>query len=175
MLTVLSSLAVVCVSGNLTTPPRFPVEDATAAQSAELDAAVRRFAAAELTLPELTARFSDDTADCDGFLGIFRSFTSPWTITICSDLAFVPIHELAHAWLEANVDTELQLLYLRAQHLERWNDKQDDRSERGVEHAAFIIQQNLMIVPATPLTIGWQRRADAYELLTGYTSPALDR
>ena len=81
------------------------VKHASAAEIAGLDVATHRFAAAGLTLPPLIVAFSDDPADCYGHLGIFDAATTPWTITVCSDLAFVPTHELAHAWLDANMDS----------------------------------------------------------------------
>lgn len=163
--------AIVAVSSDDPTRARLTVEHATAAQTADIDVAVQRFADAHLSLPDLNIRFSDDPVDCYGYLGTFDSATTPWTIAICSDLAFVPTHEFAHAWLEARVDGDTRTRYLRARHKERWDDKRDDWSERGVEDAAFIIQQNLMITPPTPLTPEWKSRADAYELLTGHTSP----
>ena len=82
------------------------VKHASAAETAGLDVATQRFAAAGLTLPPLIVAFSDDPADCYGHLGIFDAATTPWTITVCSDLAFVPTHELAHAWLDANMDMQ---------------------------------------------------------------------
>jgi hypothetical protein len=147
------------------------VKHASAAETAGLDVATQRFAAAGLTLPPLIVAFSDDPADCYGHLGIFDAATTPWTITVCCDLAFVPTHELAHAWLDANMDTAARHQYLTVRRIERWDEKRDEWSDRGVEDAAFVIQQNLMITPPTPLSAEWRRRADAFELLTGHVSP----
>jgi len=171
MLVMTSLLSTVGMSSDDATRPRVTIERATAAEAATLDIALQRFADAHLRLPELNVRFSDSPADCYGFLGIFATGTTPWTITICSDLAFVPTHELAHAWLETNLDAETRDRYLHARHIKSWDDKQADWHDRGVEDAAFIIQQNLMITPQSPLSPEWQRRADAYELLTGRMSP----
>ena len=172
ILSIASLLSVLGATSNHSARPRLTVEHANTAQTVALDVAVRRFADGNLTLPDLNVRFSDDpAADCYGYLGTFDAATTPWTITICSDLAFVPTHELAHAWLDANVDVQTRDRYLRARRIERWDDKHDDWSERGVEDAAFVIQQNLMITPPTPLSSEWQDRANAYELLTGNTAP----
>ena len=171
MLALTALLSTVGASSDDTNRSRLTVEHATAAQAAQLDAAVQHFADADLALPHLNVRFSDDPADCYGHLGIFDRATTPWTITICSGLAFVPTHELAHAWLETNIGAEARARYLRARHLQHWDDKQADWSERGVEDAAFIIQQNLMITPQTPLTGEWRSRADAYEQLTEQPAP----
>jgi hypothetical protein len=171
MLVMTSLLSILGVPTDDTPEPLVTVEHATASQTAEVDTAIQRFADANLTLPDLNVRFSDNPADCYGYLGTFVTSTTPWTITICSDLAFVPTHELAHAWLERNVDAETRDRYLHARHIKSWDDKRADWNDRGVEDAAFIIQQNLMITPPLPLSAEWQRRADAYELLTSRSSP----
>ncbi len=153
----------------------FTVRHATAAQRAELEVAMRRFAAAGLALPPVVVTFSDDPADCYGHFGIFDGSATPSAITVCSDLKYVPTHELAHAWLHAHVDRAARRSYLNTRRLERWNDKRDEWSDRGVEDAAFVIQQNLMITPGTPLSAEWVSRVGAYELLTGQRSPVLQR
>ena len=171
MLAITSLLSAVGPTTHDPSPPSLTVIEASVQQAAELEVAVQRFVNEELTLPELRVRYSPEPDGCYGHLGTFTRTTTPWTITICSDLAFVPTHELAHAWLETNLDTATRRSYLRARHKASWNDKQADWSERGVEDAAFIIQQNLMITPPSPLTPEWQARAAAYELLTGRPSP----
>lgn len=177
---VLAITSLLAISGAADDAPpnagsrRLIVQNATAEQSADLTRAISRFDAARLTLPDLNIRFSNDAADCNGHLGIFDHATAPATITICSDLAFVPTHELAHAWIETNVDHATRDRYLQARHLQIWNAKSADWTDRGVEDAAFIVQQNLMMSPRTPLSPEWQRRVDAYETLTGRASPILD-
>ena len=170
-LAIASILSSIGAAGHYSTPPRLTIENANATQVAAIDAAAQRFADANLTLPDLTIRFGDDPADCYGHLGIFDAATTPWTITICSDLAFVPTHELAHAWLDSNLSGQTRDQYINLRDKANWDDKHAEWSDRGVEDAAFVIQQNLMITPRLPMSEEWQSRLDAYELLTGQTAP----
>lgn len=169
-LAITSIMSSIGAAGQHSTPPPLAIENANATQVAAIDAAAQRFADANLKLPDLTVRFGDDSADCYGHPGIFNAATTPWTITICSDLAFVPTHELAHAWLDANLHAETRQQYLNLRDKANWDDKHAEWSDRGVEDAAFVIQQNLMITPRLPLSEEWQSRLDAYELLTGQTA-----
>ena len=159
MLAVTSVLPGVGPTSHDPHPPRLTIENATPAQVATVDTAAQRFAAANLTLPDLTVRFSDDAADCFGHLGTFDASTPTWSIMVCSDLAFVPTHELAHAWLDSNVDANTRHQYLRARHQDNWDDKRADWSDRGVEDAAFVLQQNLMMSPRSALSEEWQSRS----------------
>ena len=45
-------------------------------------------------------------------------------------------------------------------------------SNRGTEDAAFIIQQNLRAIDLDASSEMWTERIEAYEVLTGMTSPA---
>ena len=135
--------------------------------SADLRRAMTRFGAAGLTLPDLRIRFSDDADDCHRHAAIFDHGPTPWTITVCSDLSFVLDPRARSRLIETNVDLAARDNYLEARDLHHWNDQGVEWSDRGVEDAAFIIQQNLMISPAAPLSHEWQRRVLAYQLLTG--------
>jgi hypothetical protein len=164
-------LSCIGTAGHSSNPPRLTIENATPTQVAVIHTAAQRFADANLILPDLTIRFGDDPADCFGHLAIFDVATTPWTITICSDLAFVLTHELAHAWLDSNMSGPTREQYLSLRDKANWDDKHAEWSDRGVEDAAFVIQQNLMITPRSPLSEEWQTRLEAYELLTDQTTP----
>lgn len=136
--------------------------------------AAQAFETAGLALPPVEVVFSDDDRDCDLHLGVFQSAREPWRITICSELAFVPVHELAHAWIEANVDEANRNAYVELRDKLSWNSSKHDWRERGVEDAAFVIQQNLMAKVDGELSEEWESRASAFELLVGAPSPLRD-
>jgi hypothetical protein len=143
----------------------------TREQHVAIEDAVDAFAAAGMGLPSVQVVFDSDDESCNGHLGLFQPSLQPWRITICSDLDFVPVHELAHAWIEANVDELTRLRYLELRGSASWNSSEDDWSDRGVEDAAFVIQQNLRAGVTGELNREWEARATAYELLTGSRSP----
>jgi hypothetical protein len=152
-------------------PPTYQVTPATTSNEAIIREAVDRFTAAGLDLPSLQIVFSDDERACNGHLGLFESSQQPWRVAICSDLAFVPVHELAHAWIKSNIDQPTRDLYLQVRNKTGWNSPDLDWNERGVEDAAFVIQQNLTANHTGELDDEWNSRATAYEFLTGTTSP----
>jgi hypothetical protein len=118
-------------------------------------------------------RFFDDEAVCDGHHGLFQKGVAPWRVLVCSDLDVVVTHELAHAWTADNLDDDTRDRDVEARGLTAWHDQDLPWNERGVEDAAFVIQQNLMMddVPLSSAT--WQGRIAAFELLTGNPSPLL--
>jgi hypothetical protein len=137
---------------------------------AETEASIARFADAGLDLPAVTIEFHQNGAPCNGHDGFIRYVEPILVINICSDRPYVLPHELAHAWVDANVSEEAKAEYSEAWGLASWNDKSDDWNDRGTEHAAFVVQQNLTASPRR-LTGTWQERADAFEQLTGQPSP----
>lgn len=150
------------------------VQPATAEYFEVVARATRAFDAAGLELPTVEVVFSDDERDCYGHYGLFQAARDLWRIKICSELAFVPVHELAHAWIEANVDEPTREAYIELRSKPTWNSIQYDWNERGVEDAAFVIQQNLMTRPRCDLTDEWERRATAFEFLVDAPSPLRD-
>ena len=151
--------------------PTIDVAGASPSDATALDEALARFRDQGLLLPDLEVRFSTDEADCHGHPGVFESGTSPWRISICSDLAFVLTHELAHAWTEANLDDGDRDAYVVARGLPAWRGDDLEWGERGVEDAAFMIQQNLMAGSVRADSPAWIERMEAYEQLTGQASP----
>jgi hypothetical protein len=152
-------------------PVEIEVTPATPHNQAIIAVAVAQFDAAGLALPFVRVVFSDDDRACNGHQGLFEPSSDPWRLTICSDLAFVPAHELAHAWIEANIDGPTQQAYTELRGKASWNSPHHNWNERGVEDAAFVIQQNVTSNVTGELGDEWQRRATAYEFLTNQTSP----
>ena len=156
--------------------PAVIVHGADAKQRGVLDDALARFEAAGLALPELEIFFSDDASACAGHLGAFRDRAERRHISVCSDLEFVVVHELAHAWSDANLDEVARNRYVRARELATWSDHGVPWAQRGTEDAAFIIQQNLRdVAPSVLASATWVERITAFELLTGTPSPLQGR
>lgn len=152
--------------------PAVIVQGASSEQRARLNDAMARFGAAELRLPDFEIVFSDDESACAGYLGGFRRVEDAPHISVCSDLEFVVLHELAHVWVDANVDEAARDRYLRWRGLDTWSDRAVPRGDRGVEDAAFVIQQNLRYVaPSVLASATWTERIAAFEFLTGTRSP----
>lgn len=136
-----------------------------------VDRALERFRAAGLRLPSVEIVFHADTGPCRGHDGLFRAGFDPWLLLVCSEAEFVLTHELAHAWEAANLDDVDRDAYLAHRGLGAWWGSDLEWEERGVEDAAFMLQQNLMMRPARPDSDRWIERSAAYEELTGLPSP----
>jgi hypothetical protein len=104
--------------------------------------AERLFDRRGLRLPPVTIEFHDDDDACKGHPGYFRPRLE--RIDICSDLPFVLIHELAHVWIEDHVRVAARRAFVSRNDLPTWNDHDHEWDDRGVELAAFTIQQVVM-------------------------------
>lgn len=153
--------------------PTVVVNGASAEEQGRVDDALARFGAAGLLLPDLEVVFADDVAECGGHDGLFRDRVTPWQVLVCSDLAFVVTHELAHAWEAANLDDDDRAHYTERRGLTTWNSPDVGWGERGVEDMAFMLQQNLMAGGVSPSWDRWSERTDAYAWATGRPSPVI--
>ena len=153
--------------------PTVVVNGASAEEQGRVDDALARFEAAGLLLPDLEVVFADDVAECGGHDGLFRDRVVPWRVLVCSDLAFVVTHELAHAWEAANLDDDDRANYTERRGLATWNSRDAEWGERGVEDMAFMLQQNLMAGGVSPSWDRWSERTDAYAWATGRPSPVI--
>jgi hypothetical protein len=156
--------------------PAVSVRGATADDRLRLEEALTRFEDAGLDLPELVVVFSIDEADCSGHSGRFRSSTTPWQISICADNNAVYEHELAHAWERKNLTDDRRDAFMALRGYDVWSGADVPWNRRGVEGAAFVVQQGLAGVPLAPALSNEARsRMEAYELLTGRPAPRLIR
>jgi hypothetical protein len=149
----------------------------TPAQQEMAHWAVGRFTAGELDLPSLEVRFHEDRTGCGGRSGLYRNGTA--------DICGVHVnwmsrrtllHEMAHAWVEANVSADLEARFLRLRQLETWADHAVEWEARGTEHAAEIISwvldgQRTGVQQASIPRNDPDELAAAYELLTGHLLP----
>ena len=156
---------------SVSSDPTVTVAGGDADDHRRLEEALERFRAAGLDLPDLDARFLDDPDGCRGHYGLFLPTVMPWRVLICTDLEFVPTHELAHAWEAAHLDENDRSRYVELRGLSNWNDARVPWVERGMEDAAFVIHKNLTTVGGNLESTTWQERIAAYEFLTGRPSP----
>lgn len=154
---------------------RLSVHNATAEDLGRLGEAVQAFATADLELPALDVWFHTDLGLCGEHYGVFRATPESWEIRICSsDIASVYEHELAHAWVAANIDDAQKSAFMNLRDLEHWADRDVPWNQRGTEWAAVVIQQGLSGLPLPPaLSDEAKSRLESFELLTGMVAPVL--
>ena len=154
---------------------RFTVHNATAEDLGRLGQAVMAFNKAHLELPTVEISFHTDQKPCDDHHGVFRATSESWQIRICSsDIEFVYEHELAHAWVTANITNAQRSAFMNLRGLEHWADRDVPWNQRGTEWAAVVIQQGLSGLPLPPaLSKEARSRLQSYELLTGRVAPVL--
>lgn len=161
------------------TPPKaaeasIVIHGGDTAQVQTVEWALRRYRAAGLQgIPALDVYLHTPREACDGNLGTFRV----GRIDLCTGDSSEPyarkfaLHELAHAWATANVDSGLRERLLNLQHLESWNDLSLPWKQRGTEQTAEIIAWGLgegEITPLLPLPIDPDNLIEAYVLLTNH-------
>lgn len=125
------------------TPPLSPDERDT------VEWAQSRFSLVGLDLPDVEITFHDDTQYCGGLAGIYRGNHHHRRIRIC-----VPdwgtfgsalhrqrtlVHELAHAWEQANLDDHGRMQLLRILGAEDWYAPEAAWEQRGAERFAETI------------------------------------
>jgi len=156
-------------------PARLSVHNATPEDLGRLGEAVMAFATADLELPAVDIWFHTDLEPCGEHYGLFRATSESWPIQICSsDVEFVYEHELAHAWVTANVTDAQRFAFMDLRGLENWADGDVPWNQRGTEWAAVVIQQGLSGLPLPPALSNEARsRLESYELLTGKIAPTL--
>jgi hypothetical protein len=157
------------------TEANLTIEGGTVTDRVRMRLAILRFRDAGLELPSLQIvfRVSADE-ECHGALGYFSSSKDVWRISICSEIESVYEHELAHAWERANLTDDQRRRYTAFRSLSTWSEKGYAWNERGVEDAAFVIQQGLAGLPLPPaLGVEARSRLEGYEMLTGQTAPQL--
>jgi len=156
-------------------PARLTVHNPTPEILGRLNEAVMAFAKAELELPGLDIWLHTDLEPCGEHHGVFKATSQSWQIRICSpDLEFVYEHELAHAWVTANITDAQRSEFMDLRGLEYWTGADVPWNKRGTEGAAIVIQQGLSGLPLPPaLSNEAKSRLQSYELLTARVAPVL--
>ncbi len=111
---------------------------------------------------------------CDGGLGLYFG----GRIDLCTKASSEPyarkfaLHEIAHAWIETNVDPSVLRSFMDVRGVEAWNKKSFPWKERGTEQAAEIVTWGLgdgEIAPQLTEPLESKAMAGLYELLTGHS------
>jgi hypothetical protein len=154
---------------------RFTVHNATAEDLGRLGQAVMAFANGDLKLPAVDIWFHPDQEPCSERHGLFMATSESWQIRICSsDIEFVYEHELAHAWVTANVTDTKRSAFMNLRGLEHWADRDVPWNQRGTEWAAVVLQQGVSGHPLPPVLSNEARsRLQSFELLAGRVAPVL--
>ena len=135
--------------------------------------ALGRFRAARLQgMPAFHVYLHRSQDDCQGSIGRYRA----GRIDLCTKDSSEPyakkfaLHEMAHAWTEANVDSGTLDRFMRLRGVDDWNDPRLPWKERGIEQVAEIITWGLgedAIQPLLPEPADTHELVEAYMLLTG--------
>jgi hypothetical protein len=174
-LTVAAMVALTLVMSLVETETR--IIGGTPAQQVMARWAVERFTESGMDLPSLEVRFHRAPTGCGGHTGSYRDGEADICGTHVNSMSRrTLLHEMAHAWVDANVSADLEARFLRLRQLETWNDHDFDWEERGTEHAAEIISwaldgQGTGIRRASIPRNEPVQLARAYELLTGNLLP----
>jgi hypothetical protein len=132
--------------------------------------AIDRFEALGLQIPPVEMHFHADLRDCDGHLGYATHGRVDVCTTAVDDMTHhAVLHEMAHAWLDANTSQTLRDRFLKLRGLRSWNETHNPWELRGYEQAAELIAWVLgerIITPKIPDNDP-ALLASAFELLTG--------
>ena len=149
------------------------IHGADAAEEGAIDWSIRRYREAGLEgMPDLDVYLHRADEPCDGGLGLYFA----GRIDLCTKESSEPyqrkfaLHEMAHAWTEANVSTEVLQRFMDLRGIAAWNDRSFDWKERGTEQAAEIITWGLgegEIAPLLPEATDAPTLSRLYQLLTG--------
>lgn len=149
------------------------VHGATAAEEQAIDWALRRYRTAGLdAMPNLEVFLHRSDEACNGGIGLYQG----GRIDLCTKDSSEryqrkhALHEMAHAWTEANIDTATLERFMDIRGIAVWNDRSFDWKERGTEQSAEIIAWGLGegISPWLPDEADDRELADLFELLTGH-------
>jgi hypothetical protein len=163
------------LGGQRPAPAREPlvIHGADTTQERAIDWSIRRYREAGLAgLPDLEVYLHRSHDACNGGIGLYHG----GRIDLCTEDSSDPyrrkfaLHEMAHAWIESNVDTAVLERFMDVRGIAAWNDRSFDWKDRGTEQAAEIVTWGLgegEIAPLLPQATDAPTLARLYELLTG--------
>lgn len=165
-----------------TPEPHVPLELADAERDL-VEWAHARFELVDLDLPPVDISFHENTEPCDGSDGIYRNEGDRPRVRVCipdrgtfaSDLERqrTLVHELAHAWEQANLDDASRQGLLETLDADGWYAPDSAWDERGAERFAETIVWGLYDQLRRPTLIDVPCRelhAD-FRTITGHTAP----
>jgi len=116
-----------------------PTTDPARIQEAEelVDWGRQRYAEEGLQLPEVTLIVHPSLEPCSGRVGRYNERTNE--LVLCRIDRETVLHELAHAWIDLNLDRADRARFVELRDLDDWNDRSQEWAERGFEQAAEIL------------------------------------
>jgi hypothetical protein len=169
------AVAGMTLAGQRPAPAREPlvIHGADAVQERAIDWSIRRYREAGLDgMPDLEVYLHRSHEECNGGLGVYHA----GRIDLCTEESSEPyqrkfaLHEMAHGWIEANVDGAVLSHFMDIRGIAAWNDRSYDWKQRGSEQAAEIVTWGLgegEISPLLPEAVDAPSLVRLYELLTG--------
>jgi hypothetical protein len=163
------------LAGHRPAPAREPlvIHGADAVQERAIDWSIRRYREAGLDgMPDLEVYVHRSHEECNGGLGLYHA----GRIDLCTATSSEPyqrkfaLHEMAHGWIETNLDGAVLGHFMDIRGIAAWNDRSYDWKQRGTEQAAEIVTWGLgegEISPLLPEAVRAPNLARLYELLTG--------
>jgi len=154
----------------MATAPAIVVIDAMSAEEEMVEWAQSRFAAADLSLPDLTITFHVTLEGCGGFNGLYTQATH--SVQICNrgglrtDARNTVLHELGHAWAFEYLSEERTAAFTALRDIESWSDEGVAWLQRGQEQTAEIIAWGLM--DEDPFQSLWTRSEACRELVEAF-------
>lgn len=146
---------------------------ADAAEEQAVDWALHRYRLAGLEdMPSLDVYLHRSHEACNEGIGLYHA----GRIDLCSEDSSesyqrkFALHEMAHAWIESNVEPAILDRFMQVRGIATWNDRSDDWKDRGTEQAAEIVTWGVgegEIAPLLPETVDVRTLGGLYELLTG--------
>jgi hypothetical protein len=174
LLLVLAAAATT-LGGQRSAPAREPlvIHGANAAEERAIDWSLRRYREAGLEgMPDLEVYVHRSHEGCRDGIGYYLA----GRIDLCTAASSEPyqrkfaLHEMAHGWIETNVDGAVLDRFMQVRGIAAWNDRTFDWKQRGTEQAAEIVTWGLgegEIRPLLPEALDAPALARLYELLTG--------
>jgi hypothetical protein len=149
------------------------IHGATASEERAIDWSIRRYREAGLDgMPNLDVYLHGSSEGCNGGIGYYLA----GRIDLCTKASSEPyqrkfaLHEMAHGWIETNVEGALLERFMQVRGIAAWNDRSFDWKQRGTEQAAEIVTWGLgdgEIAPLLPEALDAPTLGRLYELLTG--------
>jgi len=173
----------------LSTGPAVPFTGETVSNASGKEAAAlvewarSRYQLIDLDLPDVKVLFHDVTAPCNGANGIYRSGHGHPRIHICvrdrgtfaSDLwrRRTLLHELAHAWEQANLDDADRARLLIVIDAADWYAPDAPWEERGAERFAETLVWGLydQLRRPTLIDVACRELHADFLAITGFTAP----